>query len=149
MVRLGGTNQFDRQTIIVPIKEGIQHPNYIYPSHYNDIALFRLEKPVVYTDYIRPACLNSGEWRTLDDTIIATGWGRLGPNGDQSDTLMKVTLDSFTHSDCLDAYDPDITLRQSIDNLTQLCAGSYTTDRDTCMVSCFFTARGRIEKRDF
>lgn len=89
----------------------------------------------MFTDYIRPACLHAGEVRTLDDTIIATGWGRLGAEGVQSDTLMKVTLDSFTPMDCFDSYDPDITLRQGIDNSTQLCAGSHTTNRDTCDVS--------------
>lgn len=91
----------------------------------------------MFTDYVRPACLHSGEIRRFDDSIIATGWGRLSRDGPLSDTLMKVTLDSFTHEDCLEAYDPDIQYNRSIINETQLCAGSETTNKDTCPVCVF------------
>lgn len=133
--RLGGTNEFDRQTIIVNIAESFAHPNYAYPSTYNDIALFRLTKKLTFTDYVRPACLHSGEIKSFDDTIIATGWGQLTADGPSSDTLMKVTLDSFTHEDCFDSYDPDIQHNRGIINETQLCAGSQTSNKDTCRVS--------------
>lgn len=58
------------------IVERIIHPNYRPPSLYNDIALFRLEKDVVFSAYIRPICLNADNL-LKPSSVIATGWGQI------------------------------------------------------------------------
>uniref|UniRef100_A0A2H8TSH9 Serine protease snake n=1 Tax=Melanaphis sacchari TaxID=742174 RepID=A0A2H8TSH9_9HEMI len=57
------------------IVERIVHPNYKPPSLYNDIALFRLERDVDFSPFVRPICLNTDHYLT-PPAIIATGWGR-------------------------------------------------------------------------
>lgn len=35
------------------------HPEYKRPIKYHDIALFKLDKNVAFSDFVRPACLNT------------------------------------------------------------------------------------------
>lgn len=59
------------------IVQHILHPNYTSNSFYHDIALFRLEKDVEFSAYIRPICLNTDN--LLKPSIVtATGWGQTG-----------------------------------------------------------------------
>lgn len=59
------------------IVEHVLHPDYKPPSVYNDIALFRLETEVEFSDYVKPICLNADP--TLNISVqVATGWGRIG-----------------------------------------------------------------------
>lgn len=56
------------------ISEIIIHPNFKKPSFYNNIALYRLEKDVVFSSYIRPICLNTD--KLLKPSVAtAIGWG--------------------------------------------------------------------------
>jgi len=57
------------------IVERIIHPNYKSPSLYNDIALFRLERDVHFSAYVRPICLNADNILT-PSAVTATGWGK-------------------------------------------------------------------------
>lgn len=41
------------------ITETIIHPDYRYPSAYNNLALFRLNKDVEFNEYIWPICLHT------------------------------------------------------------------------------------------
>lgn len=57
------------------IEQRIIHPNYKKPSSYNDIALFRLEQNVEFSEYVRPLCLNTDQ--SLNPPLMAaTGWGK-------------------------------------------------------------------------
>jgi len=58
------------------IVEHVIHPDYNPPSLYNDIALFRLERNVVFSEKVRPICLNTDPSFTPLKQI-ATGWGRI------------------------------------------------------------------------
>lgn len=58
------------------IAEHIRHPQYDQLSKYNDIALLKLDKIVVFSANIRPACLCTDvgfEW----NSAVAIGFGRL------------------------------------------------------------------------
>lgn len=62
------------------IADQIVHPKYLASSLYNDIALFKLNTDVRFSDYIRPVCL----YTLLDlpkeklNDLIASGWGATG-----------------------------------------------------------------------
>ncbi|XP_044312906.1 serine protease grass-like [Drosophila rhopaloa] len=100
--------EFDRSTITdcsttacmpnaigIHVDAQIGHPSYSTSGHQNDIALFRLARPVQYTDYIRPICLLTN-FDPLPQirTFTATGWGEtgysLGSNKLLTATLMHV-----------------------------------------------------------
>lgn len=54
----------------------ILHPDYVDSGFINDIALLRLEKPVTFSDYVRPICLPTSEPKS-GTTCTVTGWGQL------------------------------------------------------------------------
>ncbi|KAM6897995.1 tryptase delta-like [Lycodopsis pacificus] len=62
------------------VSQIIVHPDYNNNTLYNnDIALMKLQRPVIFTDYIRPVCLASSSSQFHTSTPCwATGWGRLG-----------------------------------------------------------------------
>lgn len=78
--RLGDLNYLTDTDIARPkdykIVERVIHPNYRPPSLYYDIALFRLEKKVEFSAFVRPICLNAD--RFLKPSLsVATGWGQI------------------------------------------------------------------------
>lgn len=116
------------------IVETFRHPDYKPPSQYNDIALVKLDKPVKYTQYVLPACLQTTHHLAEHETPSATGWGRLGYIGETSDELMKVNLSYFTNDQCRQVYAnvPQRRLPNGIIDRTQLCAGGIDESKDTC-----------------
>lgn len=116
------------------IIERIPHPNYTGPATYNDIALVKLDRIVTYNFYVRPACLYTK--RSVEDNtkLVATGWGLIDVRN-TSDHLQKVTLDVFTHQECVDHYNSLANKRKLKDGILeeqQFCAGGRTAPRDTC-----------------
>ncbi|KAF2897065.1 hypothetical protein ILUMI_09110 [Ignelater luminosus] len=111
-----------------------RHPDYRSPSQYNDIALIELDRPVVFTNYVKPACLQTEFDLPQTAGPIATGWGRLGFTGETSDQLMKVTLGYFNNQQCRSVYAsvPERSLPNGIDDNTQICAGGINESKDTC-----------------
>lgn len=104
-------------------------------ANYNDIGLIRLDRPVAFTPYIRPACLPS----VTDDLTglesgVACGWGHTEFHGTGSQTLMKVKLDLYTAHECNQSYTKPHYKKMpyGANAQTQLCAGSRTDHKDTC-----------------
>ncbi|ETN65690.1 CLIP-domain serine protease subfamily C [Anopheles darlingi] len=113
------------------VSERIPHPEYKQSSHYNDIALIKLSRKVIFTPYIRPICLplqaNGPQKRA-----IASGWGAIGFGQEKSSSLLKVTLDLFSHDECKDLFEETRKLRTGVNATTQMCAGSRNSTKDTC-----------------
>jgi len=57
------------------VVERVVHPKYNSTYVYNDIALFRLEEEVKFSEHVRPVCLNTVQNLNFD-MATATGWGR-------------------------------------------------------------------------
>ena len=131
-----GSNADDAQPHQYRIVERIKHDGFKVPSKYNDIALVKIDGPVQFNNYIRPACLPQS--RTIETKhVIASGWGRLNYNSEVSEHLQKVVLEIFTQRECNQSYSNEgRQLRRGIDDETQLCAGSHIDGKDTCQVSC-------------
>jgi hypothetical protein len=63
---------------IFQISEIRIHPQFTGTGFYNDLALFKLERPVSFTDYIQPICLPSNSQRTesfIGQVPTIVGWG--------------------------------------------------------------------------
>ena len=79
-VRLGEMNLVESdeeaQTQDFKISETILRPEYKLPARYKDIAQFQLGMKVVFSAYIRPACLQVEKY-FKDATGIAIGYGQL------------------------------------------------------------------------
>jgi len=115
------------------IVQHVLHPNYKISQRYNDIALFRLEKDVELSAYVRPICLNVHQYKNPTQQV-ATGWGRTSTDGSQSNILIEITLDVFPADVCDEkyslTYDPK--LKYGILSDSMICAGSNNDDKDTC-----------------
>lgn len=113
----------------------ITHPEYQYPLKYNDIALLKLETKVEFTNFIRPACLYTK--KTFDRTqALATGWGRTDFAGDNSEKLMKVSLNIYSTQQCHRPYRNNKDLPNGIVS-SMICAGEIKGGKDTCQVKLF------------
>lgn len=63
---------------IFRISEIRVHPQFTGTGFYNDLALFKLEHPVRFTDYIQPICLPTFSQRQetyVGQVPTIVGWG--------------------------------------------------------------------------
>lgn len=78
-VRVGDLNTRQTTDIARPqdrrIIQRIRHPNYRRPAQYNDIALLKMQSPVTFNAYVRPACLDIRGNHPAGEKSVATGWG--------------------------------------------------------------------------
>ncbi|XP_077589759.1 coagulation factor IXa [Stigmatopora nigra] len=132
-VRLGELN--------VTVDEGTEQNilvsrQHIYPrydsrvnSYDHDIALLRLQRPVNFSDYVRPICLGPTAFtealmkRASPATV--SGWGQVVFKGHSADTLMKVAVPYTSRSECKFTNSDRITS-------SMFCAGYYNKRRDAC-----------------
>lgn len=135
VVRLGSLARSgeDRNAQEYLIMDKIFHEDYTKSSHYNDIALVRLNRRVTFNDYVRPACLDDQLTPPLNAT--ATGWGNTEYQGSDSDRLMSVKLDLADHKSCNERFINHTykSQRLAINETTQVCYGSDKA-KDTCQV---------------
>jgi len=104
------------------------HPDFKPNGFYNDVALFVLDQPVRFTEYIQPVCLPSGSLLTRDYTgelPVVLGWGTTYYGGEEVSKLRGVALPVWTRSDCDNSYFQPITE-------VFLCAGFAEGGRDAC-----------------
>lgn len=105
--------------------------DYHPPSIYNDIALIKLARRVIFNANVKPACLFTDSHKDLarNNSLIATGWGLTRLGGTKSDILQAVELRNYNN--CTNFYGVNsrkynVGIRDS-----QICAGS-TEEKDTC-----------------
>ncbi|XP_046142276.1 uncharacterized protein LOC114874923 isoform X1 [Osmia bicornis bicornis] len=106
------------------------HPDYIDNGFINDIAMLRLEKPVIFSDYVRPVCLPQAEAKS-GTMCTVTGWGQLFEIGRIfPDTLQEVQLPVISTEECRRK-----TLFLPLYRITSgmLCAGLKDGGRDACL----------------
>jgi secreted trypsin-like serine protease len=108
------------------------HPDYKPPSHYNDVAVLKLQKTVRFNLYIKPACVHTEE-NLPDSEIQAIGWGKTDYFGDSSSHLLKVYLTIIEHKTCSKSYSniSERKLSKGIEDKSQICAGD-ASGKDTC-----------------
>ena len=106
------------------------HFRYDRVTHKNDIALVKLQRPVVYRNGLKPACLPKkfigyplNSLRTKP-TII--GWGKTGNNHPVSPHLKQVSVPLVDTGTCNSKY-KKVGDGIKIDN-TQICAGDDSSD---------------------
>uniref|UniRef100_A0A1A9UT38 Peptidase S1 domain-containing protein n=1 Tax=Glossina austeni TaxID=7395 RepID=A0A1A9UT38_GLOAU len=115
-VRAGSTDRF-MGGVLVRVAEIIAHENY--GNFLNDVALLRLEDPLIFSKLIQPIPLASIEVPPGENVVIS-GWGRLEHGGDIPRHLQWNTLSVLSRSDCKNRipYDTDalICLDHDVDN---------------------------------
>ncbi|XP_065081001.1 serine protease snake-like [Ochlerotatus camptorhynchus] len=130
MAELNLADEYDNQ-VDFDIASITRHRNYSFVKSYHDIALIKLKQKVIFSDYIRPACM----WDSTQlnaTSVIATGFGHtMFAGGTMSNTLRKVTLEELDRHTCQAVYRNNRKFRQGVIE-HQLCFGSKEGGRDTC-----------------
>ncbi|CAI9578434.1 unnamed protein product [Staurois parvus] len=122
-------SQLDKEVQIRSVKAYILHKRYDSKLKINDIALIQLNSPVVYNDFVQPACLPSS---TMDiysmSTCYISGWGHLSENGAATADLLreaKVNLIDLETCNSPGWYNGRI-------HAQNLCAGYQRGGVDSC-----------------
>ncbi|KAK1170015.1 coagulation factor VII-like, partial [Acipenser oxyrinchus oxyrinchus] len=113
----------------IPVAEMIIHKKYVAVSADNDIALLRLEKPIIYSDYAVPICLPE-KWLAVHELAAirystVSGWGKLSEGGPTSSILLRLEIPRLKTQDCIENSKLNIT-----DNM--FCAGYFEGNQDSC-----------------
>jgi len=128
-----GAHDLDRPSPTQQTVNGIKtvyHPSYNPRTTANDIAIVVLDKPIKFTDNVKPACLpNRGD--VVPDNAEATvaGWGVTRENGMSSQKLLQVGVPTINNKECKTMY---AKARIDIDPYVMLCAGYKTGGKDAC-----------------
>ncbi|XP_033742586.1 trypsin-like [Pecten maximus] len=112
------------------------HPSFKLETLDNDIALVRLDRPIVFNEHVKQVCL-IGRDAKGEDSCIITGWGRqkqpvAEPGGlpklDPSawpNILKQAVIPVIDQTDCSDLYKDKLTSHM-------ICAGYLDGSVDTC-----------------
>ncbi|KMQ96719.1 serine protease easter [Lasius niger] len=110
----------------------IAHKDYNKPAFKNDIALIRLDQPVVYNEFVMPICMMSGELLVKDfvgETAEVAGWGIYDINDPQPSTILQTIK--------LPVVEMDRCLQSALSNFAemseqqQMCVGGVI-GQDSC-----------------
>ncbi|KAH8419185.1 hypothetical protein KR222_009242, partial [Zaprionus bogoriensis] len=116
----------------IEVEKRILHELYVPNSidQMHDIALLRLKRAVVFSDYVKPICLPVGDDvrnnNFEDYAMDVAGWG-ITEDGKPSNTKLKITVHVWNLDKCQDKYR---TYQMHL-NRSQLCAGGKA-NVDTC-----------------
>ncbi|XP_070790531.1 transmembrane protease serine 12-like [Pituophis catenifer annectens] len=110
------------------IKAIIIHSRFKRETYDNDIALFKLQNPITFNDYIQPICLPPSPLFLGNGTLCyITGWGSAHEKGEKKYILQEAKVDIIPQSICnrYDWYGGAVTTNM-------FCAGSESGAVDSC-----------------
>ncbi|XP_054273148.1 venom protease-like [Macrosteles quadrilineatus] len=110
----------------------ITHPEYDQDRGYNDITLYKLDRPVVFDRFIKPICLHT-EYKIPTSNGILSGWGGIEYGGPMTDILQKGNVSFIPEQECNNAIGPIMKQRDAeLKDKMMLCAANFVNGTDTC-----------------
>ncbi|XP_075975437.1 serine proteinase stubble isoform X1 [Anticarsia gemmatalis] len=106
------------------------HPKYNYYTYEYDLALVKLESPVVFAPHISPICLPATDDLLVGENATVTGWGRLSEGGVLPSILQEVQVPIVSNERCKSMF-----LRAGRHEFIPdifLCAGHERGGHDSC-----------------
>ncbi|KAF4079811.1 hypothetical protein AMELA_G00182570 [Ameiurus melas] len=120
----------------------ITHKDFNGITKENDIALLKLQTPLVFDECVRPIPVWSGDLPSLKRCAI-TGWGSTTESGPRADKLQEANITILEFDTCLKFYGGVI-------RSTMMCAGEEAGGVDACQgdsggpLSCFTGERYEV-----
>ncbi|KAM4601681.1 uncharacterized protein ACJ7VT_019730 [Polymixia lowei] len=112
------------------VSQVLVHPNYNHSTSDSDLALLKLQRPVVLGPFVVPVCLPASDGsfgRTLAAvrTSTVSGWGRLALSGPPARFLQRLEIPRVPLQECRAHSKLNVTRNM-------LCAGLREGGRDAC-----------------
>ncbi|XP_050717480.1 trypsin-1-like isoform X3 [Eriocheir sinensis] len=104
----------------------IEHPFYNQITFENDVALLRLETPLIWTEYVDQISLPQPQQNFTGEICRVSGWGRMTEGGASSSTLLYVDLPVLSDEECAKSYVNDELFP------SMLCAGGTAAQVGSC-----------------
>ena len=84
------------------VEKKIIHPFFNKFTFYNDIALLRLNKKVIYSDYVRPICVprSENDLAQPGETLFTTGFGDFDRHGKDFGVKKKIRTRHISNEEC-------------------------------------------------
>ncbi|XP_055930062.1 proclotting enzyme-like isoform X2 [Argiope bruennichi] len=103
-----------------------RHGQYNRMSLRNDIALLKLEKPVVFNEFVKTICFPEVTSDFIGNVTTLVGWGHLnGGSGSVSDVLQEASFPVISNSECRTTH--GIPIPSSL-----ICAAAVSRDKGAC-----------------
>ncbi|NXA35714.1 TMPS2 protease, partial [Eudromia elegans] len=110
------------------VQKVISHPDYDADSKNNDVALMKLESPLLFNENVRPVCLpNPGMMFQPNQECWISGWGAQYEGGKTSDSLNCAKVSVIERSKCNSLY-----IYNGMISPTMICAGYLQGGIDSC-----------------
>jgi hypothetical protein len=134
MKLVAGCHRRDQYNLGEQHRTGAQvtfHPQFIFTPQTganNDIAMIKLDRPINFTDTIRPICLpQPNEALPVGKFCAVAGWGRINPNNnDVAQALQQSLAPVYSAATCAKGWGDSY-----IENM-MVCAGSLNGTYGTC-----------------
>ncbi|XP_060626290.2 transmembrane protease serine 2 [Anolis sagrei] len=106
----------------------IPHPGYDPSSKTNDVALMKLQSPLLFDEFVRPVCLpNPGMMFQSDQQCWISGWGAREQKGTTSKKLNAASIRLISSDICNNRY-----IYNGLILPTMICAGYLNGGIDSC-----------------
>ncbi|XP_044298088.1 transmembrane protease serine 2 [Varanus komodoensis] len=106
----------------------ISHPNYDPATKNNDVALMKLQSPLLFNEFIRPVCLpNPGMMFQPEQWSWITGWGARRQGGNTSKELNEAIVHLIPSNICNNRF-----IYNGAILPTMICAGYLRGGVDSC-----------------
>lgn len=137
---LENANESCHQT--VQVEKIISHKDYNQKTNENDIALLKLQSPLLFNECVRPVGILNNELLS-QETCSVTGWGAIKENGALASRLQEVNVTVYETQTCSKFYG-----KKMYKFMT--CAGVNAGGMDACQgdsggpLSCFIGERYKL-----
>lgn len=112
---------------VIQVGAAILHEQFNSVTHSNDVAILKLEEPLVLGDLVQPLSLPpDGEVVPGNTLCTVIGWGATIESGDFYKELQKAEMTTLTDEVCRTTYGA-----MAIED-SMMCAGLPSEEADTC-----------------
>lgn len=100
-VRVGEHDRnFDEDSEVdMQVEKVFMHEQYNRRNLNNDIALFKLKKPILFGKYVQPVCLPEADVKPGHECYI-TGWGKIKHPGSMHSYLQQAKMPAVSNAVC-------------------------------------------------